>query len=132
MEKYLLDTDVCISILKKQFGVQEKVKKVGSKNCCVSEITIAELFYGASKSENPKHFKDVSDIMNLFEIIPIFQSLKIYGSNRAYLEKIGKPMDNMDLLIGSTAVQNNYIMVTGNTKHYERIPNIKLENWIKR
>ena len=110
MGKYLLDTDICISILKRQFGVQEKVKKVGSKNCCVSEITIAELFYGASKSENPKHFKDVSDIMNLFEIIPIFQSLKIYGSNRAYLEKIGKPMDNMDLLIGSTAIQNNYIM----------------------
>ena len=51
-KKFLLDTNICISLLKNKYGIREKVIEVEPKNCFVSEITIAELYYGASKSNN--------------------------------------------------------------------------------
>ena len=61
MAKYLLDTDTCIAMFKKRGGVREKIIEVGCRNCCVSDITLAELYYGAAKSERPEHIDDVAE-----------------------------------------------------------------------
>lgn len=90
---------------------------------------IAELYFGAEKSGNPKHFQDVKDIQNLFKVVPISSSLLQYAKVRWSLERIGMKIDTMVLLIGSTALCNNMVLVTGNTKHFERFEGLKLENW---
>ena len=86
--KYLLDTNICISLLKNQYGIREAILNVKVRNCFVSEITIAELYYGASKSNNrEERVKDVDFIVSHFGIVPIFRALPLYGDLKAKLEK---------------------------------------------
>lgn len=128
--RYLLDTNVLIAMLKDKNDVRKQILKVGFENCYVSEISIAELFYGAAKGGRKKNMEDVSHILRLFEILPIFPSLKMYGQVKAMLEIQGRRIDDFDLLIGATALQNKLTMVTANVKHLERIPNLIVENWM--
>jgi tRNA(fMet)-specific endonuclease VapC len=93
-----------------------------------------ELRYGAENSDNPKKSHKVVDaFLNGISIIPIYGSIKRYAKEKVRLRKIGKPIgDEFDLLIGVTAVENKLTLVTENTKDFERLENIKLENWFKR
>lgn len=129
MKQYLLDTNVCIAILKNNLEVFKKVLNAGQENCHISEITVAELFYGAAKAEREEQYKDISKMIGLFDVIPMYPGLKLYGQIKWQLEKQGNRLDDFDLLIGATAIHNNLIMVTANIKHLARIPNIKVENW---
>ena len=63
------------------------------------------------------------------QILPIFDSLDIYANEKSRLKKEGNPIDDFDLLIGASAIANDLILVTNNTKHFQRLNNIKLENW---
>lgn len=129
MKKYLIDTCICIAMIKGNRQVQNHVTKAGYKNCYVSDITIAELLVGAEKSGKQKHFNDVSYIMEIFKIVPVSNQLSTYAKTRAHLELKGIRIEDFDLLIGATAIQEEMVMVTANTKHFARIPNIILENW---
>lgn len=130
-QKYILDTCVCISLLKNKHNVRERVKEIGNKNCYVSEITIAELFFGAEKSGNPKHFQDVKDIMTLFKVLPITPNLSKYGELRWELERTGLKVDTMDLFIGATAINHGMILATGNVSHFSRMQKLSVENWME-
>lgn len=130
--RYLLDTNICVSLLKDAYNIRQRIMDVGISNCYVSEITIAELFYGASKSRRKEErIKDVLEILKIFKVLPIYHSLELYGDVKAHLEFSGMRIDDFDLLIGTSAVFANMVMVTGNTKHFARIPNITLENWME-
>jgi len=110
--------------------MKDKVKSVGYKNCFISEITIAELFYGIEKSENyEKHASDVIKIEKVFKTLPIYDCFGKYAKERYRLQKLGILIPDFDLLIGVTAVENSIKMVTGNERHFNRIENIKIENW---
>ena len=103
------------------------------KNCCISEITLAELKYGAECSDRVLENKEMIDgLTKELTILPIFNSLNIYANEKARLRKSGKMLDDFDLLIGATAIANNLILVTENEKHMERISKIRIENWITR
>lgn len=96
-------------------------------------VTLAELYYGAVKSDRAEErMRDVDLISSNFLVLPIDNVIETYGKNKAYLERSGMSIDDFDLLIGSTATNYDLVMVTENTKHFERIPNIKLENWVVR
>lgn len=129
MVKYLLDTDICVAFLKKQYGIADKIRTIGRSNIGVCNITIAELYYGGYKSGRQKHLQEVQGIVDLFEIIDPLESFSLYGKNKALLEKDGIRLEDFDLVIGSTAVYNNMKMVTGNVKHFSNIPDINIENW---
>jgi tRNA(fMet)-specific endonuclease VapC len=130
MNKYLLDTDICVSYLRGKYALDETMNSVGYINCFVSEVTIAELIYGAHKSGDfERHKDDVNKIMSITEVIPMFTSFNLYGIERTRLEGIGKIIPDFDLLIATTAVHHNMTLVTNNTKHMTRIENIRLENW---
>lgn len=132
-QKFLLDTNICIFLLKNQCSIRETVIKVDPSNCYVSEITIAELYYGASKSNQKENrLKDVDFIVGKFKILPIYPALPLFGDIRVELEEKGKRIDDFDLLIGATAIKNDMVLVTDNIKHLERLPNIKIENWVER
>lgn len=133
MKKYLLDTNVCIFFLKGKFRLNEKLKKVGIDNCCISEVTLAELKYGAECSDRvAENIKMIDDFSKEVTIVPIFNALSIYAKEKAKLRKTGTLIDDFDILIGATAVANNMVLVTENEKHLVRISKIKIENWIKR
>ena len=80
MNGYLLDTDICIYFLKGRYGLVEKIDHVGIQNCFVSEITIAELLFGAENSQNlSKHLAEVEFFEKSFRIIPIYSFLRAYA-----------------------------------------------------
>ncbi len=132
MTKYLIDTDICIELFRRNEQVIEKIETIGYKNCYVSEITIAELFYGAAKSGRKENYDDVQRLQALFEVIPIRPSLQLYGMNKAALQAKGFVVGEFDLMIGSCAVYNNLVMVTSNLKHFDHIPDIQLEDWAQK
>ena len=130
-ETYLLDTCVCIALIKGQTSVVESVRRVGVDNCKISEVTLAELLFGAFKSVRKDHFDDVDLIKSLFEQYPITDSLREYGDIRWQLEHSGNKIDHFDLLIGATALHEGLTIVTGNVNHFSRIPGLRIENWMK-
>lgn len=131
---YLLDTNTCVFYLRGKLNLDEIIKDKGIDNFYISEITIIELRFGAENSENPsKSHKAVDAFLNGLCIIPIFGCIKRYAKEKVRLRKLGKPVnDEFDLLIGVTSVENKLILVTDNTKHFENIAGIKLENWFNR
>lgn len=131
MKKYLLDTNICIYFLKGLYDLGEKIGNARAENCFISEITIAELKFGAENSESQeKNRKTVDEFVSLFTIIPIFSSLDVYAKEKARLRKNGVPLDDFDLLIGATAISNKLTLVTRNVSDFERLESIDIENWV--
>ena len=128
---YLLDTCVCIALIKQVPSVVEHIRKVGVSECKISDLTIGELYFGAFKSGRKEHFDDVIEIDKLFEQYPTTYSMREYGDVRWQLERMGKRIDSVDLLIGVTALHEDLTLVTGNVKHFERIPGLRIENWME-
>jgi len=128
---YLLDTCVCIALIKQVPSVVEHIRKVGVSECKISDLTLGELYFGAFKSGRKEHFDDVIEINKLFEQYPTTYSMREYGDVRWQLERIGQRIDSIDLLIGATALHEDLTLVTGNVKHFERIPGLRIENWME-
>ena len=128
--QYLLDTNICIYLFKGQFNLNKKLSDVGLKNCAISEITYAELIYGAEKSERIEaNLALIENFTNQIVILPIFDGIKTFAKEKVRLQKEGKAISDFDLLIGSTAIANKMKMVTRNVSEFRRINNIKIENW---
>ena len=130
-KSYLLDTNICISMLKNKHGVREAILRVKPENCYVSEITLGELYYGASFSNNKEErLKDVTFIIDHFKVISVSETLPLFGDIKANLRREGNLIDDFDILIGCAAILNHLIVVTDNVKHLGRLPNVAIENWI--
>ncbi|GAA4371838.1 type II toxin-antitoxin system VapC family toxin [Hymenobacter koreensis] len=135
MSQYLLDTNICIHFLKGEAALATKLHAVGVHNCFVSELTIAELIYGIAKSAPTRQAanrQSLAKIQQLFSnrILPIAACFELYGSEKARLRSIGRPVDDFDLLIGCTALAHGLTLVTRNTRHFADLGGIWLENWI--
>jgi len=133
MDKYLLDTNICVFFFRGKYGLDKKLKEVGIDNCYISEITLAELKYGAECSNKvEENRKLIDEFAQNITVLPIFNSLSVYAMEKARLRKAGSLVDDFDLLIGCSAVANWLTLVTDNKKHFSRIKKIKMENWIER
>ena len=130
---YLLDTNICIYIIKKKpIEVLKKLKTKSKKDIYISSITVAELEYGVAKSIHPEKNK-----ISLIEFLSIFNILNFddtdaveFGTIKADLAKKGKIIGPMDLLIAAQAKSKKLILVTNNVKEFERVAGIKIENWV--
>lgn len=130
MKKYLLDTNICIFCMCGMFEMNRKIATAGINNCYLSEITVAELYYGAENSKNPKKtMRQAEEFIGLFNVIPLSDSLHTFGKEKAYLTSIGRKIENFDMSIGATALQHKMVMVTDNINHLGRIRGIEIENW---
>lgn len=108
------------------------IESVGINKCFLSEITIAELKYGAANSNFPeKNLLKVLELQQRFTVVPIFNSLDVYASEKARLRKSGNLLDDFDLLIGATAISNNLILVTRNVSDFVRLKGLEVEDWTK-
>lgn len=128
----LLDTDTCIAILRGNEAVIER-RAATSDDVVTTWITAAELCYGAAKSRAPD--KNRAFVMSFLATLPVLgldeASVQIFGEAKSLLERQGRRLADADLFIGAIAVAQRATVVTGNRRHYERIPGVTIENWIR-
>lgn len=118
--------------MKGKFGLDTKLSTIGYENCFISEITLAELKFGVENSQNQqKNRNTLNNFLSGVTILPILNCLDIFAKEKSRLKKQGNRLDDFDLLIGSSAVENKMILVTNNVKHFSRIKNIKIQDWTK-
>jgi len=131
--KYLLDTNICIHFFRGSYNLADKIEKVGLNNCAISEITLAELVFGAENSKfSEKNYKLIEIFSEQVVVLPILSAIPYYAKQKVKLRKKGKMISDFDLLIGTTAIAHNLIMVTENLKEFNRIEKINIENWVDR
>ena len=128
---FLIDTNILIYRLKNMGNVNGNFSKYQNEPMSVSVVSYGELVYGAEKSKSvEKNLKTVNEIKEIFPISDITVNvMDVFGKIKAHVQKIGKPTDDMDLLIAATAIANDMTLVTHNTKHFENIPNLKQTDW---
>lgn len=131
--KYLLDTDICIFLIKnKHTTLLKKIQKIPFGEIGLSSITIAELCYGVEKSHQKSTNRvALTQFITPFAFIDFDASAAIeYGRIRTDLERQGKIIGPNDLLIAAQAVRHNMTLVTNNTKEFKRVKRLSLENWL--
>ena|SRR5690554_1072667 len=132
--QFMLDTNICIYIIKKSpLKVFDTLKKLKIGDVCISSITLAELEYGAQKSQYTDRnkialarFLAPIDILHFTE-----KAAAKSGQIRANLEKKGLVIGAYDLLIGAHALSENLTLVTNNVGEFSRIPDLSVENWVE-
>ncbi len=131
--KYMLDTNICIGLIrKKSRALTERLVACALGEVAVSTITVAELMHGVEKSNQAKqNLKALGQFLLPLEIVDFDQRASAaYGSIRAILERGGNIIGTMDMLIGAHALSMDITLVTNNTGEFQRIPNLKLEDWM--
>ena len=130
---YMLDTDICIALIKNRpESIRSHLSKFHPEEIGISGIVAAELWFGVANSQKKK--KNEAALNDFFEFVSVLdwpqEASSIYGRVRSHLKKSGTPIGAMDLLIATHALFLNSVLVTNNLREFERIPNLKIENWL--
>ena len=131
--RYMLDTNICIYLIKrKPLSVLNKLRSIAISDVAISSITLAELEYGVAKSSRQTQNNDaLQEFVAPLEIMYFDDgSACRYGEIRAYLEREGKVIGGMDMLIAGHASSLKYTLVSNNLREFERVPGLLLENWL--
>lgn len=131
--RYLLDTNICIYIAKhRPPEVRARFERHAAGELAVSAITLGELRFGAEKSQaRTKALAIVEQLTTALNVLPLSaDTAHRYGILRAALEREGRPIGNNDLWIAAHALAEGCILVTNNTREFERVPDLRLENWV--
>lgn len=131
--KYLLDTDICIYLINGDKTLISKVKDTGVFSIGISNVTLAELYYGAYLSEYVE--SNISNIIEFRKNLTVYSdnsdSAEAFGLIKSTLKQSGKIIEDFDILIASIAIANDCVLVTNNIRHFQRIPNLEIENWLE-
>ena len=129
---YLIDTDILIFSLRGDKRVQSNFIRNESAPKAFSIISFGELLVGAKKSKQPEtNLWLVYRLRVLFPVIHVdIPIMELFSDLKVRLQSKGTIVDDMDLLIASTAMTLNYTLVTNNTKHFSKINGLRLENWL--
>ncbi len=129
----LLDTNICIYVARnKPATVARRFARAAPGTLGISIITWGELCFGAAKSRDRSRVSALLDqFSRLVAVLPLPpEAGSHYGDVRAALEKIGKPIGNNDLWIAAHALTLGVPLVSNNAREFERVPGLKLENWV--
>ena len=134
MPAFLLDTNFCIHFIRGKAWARLALSKVQVPDVAVSAVTVGELFEGAHRSEQTATvIKKAEAFLAPIEVIPFGrEEAKVWGLVEASLRKQGKPIEAEDSIIAATAITNDLTLVTGNTKHFDRIDGLRLIDWEKK
>jgi tRNA(fMet)-specific endonuclease VapC len=130
--KLLLDTNICIYIIKQQpANVIKRFLEYQIGDIGISSITLSELRYGVAKSAHrEKNTKALDEFIIPLEVVPYDEAAAhVYGDIRATLEKAGTPIGSLDMLIAAHAVSLGIPLVTNNTREFLRVPSLNLLDW---
>ena len=134
MMKCMLDKKICIYIIKrKPVEVIERFRQLRISQVSVSSITLSELEYGVIKSSKPEqNHLALAQFLTPMEILHYGdEAAQHYGKLRVYLEKHGTPIGSLDMLIAAHALSKDCVLITNNVNEFERVPNLKINNWVK-
>jgi tRNA(fMet)-specific endonuclease VapC len=129
----LLDTNTCIYFLNRTSErLINRFKELSPSQIRLPSITVAELYYGAEKSKaRSRNQERVKQFVSVFQIVPFGEkACGTYAKIRCALEKSGKPIGPMDLLIASISLAHNFMLVTNNVREFKRVKQLKMENWL--
>lgn len=133
MECYLVDTCTWIEYFHRNESVVRAIDSHTPQSLLVSEITIAELLFGAMHSANPaKHIAEVERLRRIYPVVTISNAIEDYAEIRANLVSRGLKVGDMDIFIGATARHHHLTVVTDNIRHFELMPDVKVDNWVNR
>ena len=133
MTLYMLDTDTSSYIIReKPASVRERFNEIDLQQICISVVTYAELLYGVAKSSSKRVNRPIIEDFARHLVIQTWDedAADSYAQVRSYLENQGSPIGGMDTQIAAHALSLDAVLVTNNTHHFERVPNLKLENWV--
>lgn len=130
--KYLLDTNICIYLINERpKKVLAHFKRHSLEDIGISSITASELAFGVAKSASSKNSAALEAFLLPLNVVDYDAgAAMIYGDIRATLEKQGKTIGPLDVLIAATALSRQLILVTNNEKEFRRISKLKVENWL--
>jgi len=130
--KYMLDTNMVIYTIKNRPAQVREVFKKHVGQMCISSVTWGELIFGTEKSAQPE--RNLADIEGLAARLDILsfddQAAVHFGQLRNELYQQGKPIGPYDMMISAHARSKGLILVTNNVKEFERVPGLRLENWV--
>jgi tRNA(fMet)-specific endonuclease VapC len=130
--RYLLDTNVCVMYLNgRSTSVRDRLLSVPFEDMAVCSVVKAELFYGALRSNNPSRtLERQQEFLGRFASLPFGDEAAIVCSQiRARLASAGTPIGAYDLQIAAIALANNLTLVTHNTREFERVEGLQVEDW---
>jgi tRNA(fMet)-specific endonuclease VapC len=130
---YFLDTNTCIYFLKKRNqDFLAKFNSINANDIKIPAIVVAELYYGALKSTKiDENIASISKFIALYDVVSFDKKYaEIYGEIRKKMESVGNIIGGNDLLIASTVLASGGILVTHNTKEFNRVENLILEDWL--
>lgn len=131
---WMLDTNICSYVLRRHpLTVKAHFDQVGPDQLAISTVVLAELLFGAAQhsTKGAEIRQDIDDMARRLEVMPwSAQAAEEYGRLRAFLQRQGTPIGGMDLLIAAHALAENAVLVTNNRREFERVPGLRLENWL--
>lgn len=133
MPRYLLDTNICIYIKNhRPAEVLARFSKLPPGKVAMSVITYGELCFGAERSSKPKESRHIlGQLIALIPVLPLDETVSAhYGKIRQHLQASGKSIGNNDLWIAAHALASKLIMITNNVTEFERVPGLRVENWV--
>jgi len=132
MPQYMLDTNICIYVVKNYPAkLRERFNRLADA-LCISTITLAELHYGAEKSARRlENLVAIRQFAARLAILPFSEKAAThYGEIRAGLERAGKPAGSHNMLIAGHARSEGMTVVTNNVREFKRMPGVRSENWL--
>jgi tRNA(fMet)-specific endonuclease VapC len=132
MLRYMLDTNICIYVIKNRPAQLRQRFNQLADQLCVSVITLAELIYGAEKSARvQQNLEVVEQFRGRLEVLPFMErAANHYGQLWAELDRAGQRIGIHDMMIGSHARSEGLTVVTNNVREFQRMPGLHFENWL--
>ena len=129
--QYLLDTNTCIDVMRNQRNVISRMSRLAPSDCVISTVTSYELHTGIAKCASPDEEKEKVDLLLKTVVeLPFDQTAaREAGRIRATLESRGEMIGPYDVLLAAQAIAARLTLVTANTKEFERVAGLRLENW---
>jgi tRNA(fMet)-specific endonuclease VapC len=132
---YCFDTDVLSAVLRREppLALLRRLAQVPPSEQATTTITLGELLCGAARRGSEQLVRRVREVLTLAAVILGFDAhaAEVYGPLRADLERQSKRLDEPDLRIASIAVSRELTLVTGDVRHFERVPGLVVENWLE-
>lgn len=131
---YCFDTDTLSAVIRRDppLHLIRRLAQVPATDQATTTITLGELLYGAAKRDSEQLTSRVREVVaSATSILPFDEgAAEVYGPLRARLERDGQRLDEPDLRIASIAVSRGLTVVTGNVRHFSRVPDLAVENWL--
>lgn len=133
MSVYLLDTNILSDLLRYETGrTAQMIGALGADSVCTSIVVAAELRFGAARKGSPRLSAEVEDLLARLTVLPLEAPAdRHYAEIQHYLQRAGTPIGGNDLLIAAHARAKGSILVTDNMGEFERVPDLRIENWLR-